>query len=55
MGLTALAQRHESQLKRLICSPQIKIIEMPSKNPVCTLTPDTKLGMVMCVQLWKVS
>ncbi|XP_027888962.1 guanine nucleotide-binding protein subunit beta-like protein 1 [Xiphophorus couchianus] len=32
---------------------EIKIIEMPSKNPVCTLTPDTKLGMVMCVQLWK--
>uniref|UniRef100_A0A1A7Z705 Guanine nucleotide binding protein (G protein), beta polypeptide 1-like n=1 Tax=Iconisemion striatum TaxID=60296 RepID=A0A1A7Z705_9TELE len=32
---------------------EIKIIELPSKNPVCTLTPEAKLGMVMCIKLWK--
>ncbi|XP_015238525.1 PREDICTED: guanine nucleotide-binding protein subunit beta-like protein 1 isoform X1 [Cyprinodon variegatus] len=32
---------------------EIQITEMPSKKPVCTLMPDTKLGMVMCLQLWK--
>ncbi|MEQ2287152.1 hypothetical protein AMECASPLE_009537 [Ameca splendens] len=32
---------------------EIKIIEMPSKSPVSTLIPDTKLGMVMCIKLWK--
>lgn len=32
---------------------EIKIIELPSKTPVCTLAPDTKLGMVMCIKLWQ--
>lgn len=32
---------------------EIKIIELPSKTPVCTLVPDTKLGMVMCIKLWQ--
>uniref|UniRef100_A0A1A8HYC3 Guanine nucleotide binding protein (G protein), beta polypeptide 1-like n=1 Tax=Nothobranchius kuhntae TaxID=321403 RepID=A0A1A8HYC3_NOTKU len=32
---------------------EIKIIELPSKNPVCTLTPKAKVGMVMCIKLWK--
>uniref|UniRef100_A0A147B6I8 Guanine nucleotide binding protein (G protein), beta polypeptide 1-like n=1 Tax=Fundulus heteroclitus TaxID=8078 RepID=A0A147B6I8_FUNHE len=32
---------------------EIKIVEMPGKNPVCSLVPDAQLGMVMCVQLWK--
>uniref|UniRef100_A0A2I4C276 Guanine nucleotide-binding protein subunit beta-like protein 1 n=1 Tax=Austrofundulus limnaeus TaxID=52670 RepID=A0A2I4C276_AUSLI len=32
---------------------EIKIIELPSKNPVCTLIPEAKLGMVMCIKLWK--
>ncbi|GLD52582.1 guanine nucleotide-binding protein subunit beta-like protein 1, partial [Lates japonicus] len=31
----------------------IRIIELPSKSPVCTLVPDTKLGMVMCIKLWQ--
>uniref|UniRef100_A0A1A8FYP3 Guanine nucleotide binding protein (G protein), beta polypeptide 1-like n=2 Tax=Nothobranchius korthausae TaxID=1143690 RepID=A0A1A8FYP3_9TELE len=34
---------------------EIKIIELPSKNPVCTLTPEAKVGMVMCIKLWKTS
>lgn len=38
-----------------MCSLQIKIIELPSKTPVCTLVPDAKLGMVMCIKLWQVS
>lgn len=38
-----------------MCSPQIKIIELPSKTPVCTLVPEAKLGMVMCIKLWQVS
>ncbi|KAM9858673.1 guanine nucleotide-binding protein subunit beta-like protein 1 [Aulostomus maculatus] len=32
---------------------EIKIIELPSKTPVCTLVPEAKLGMVMCVKLWQ--
>ncbi|XP_068422663.1 guanine nucleotide-binding protein subunit beta-like protein 1 isoform X1 [Clinocottus analis] len=32
---------------------EIKIIELPSKTPVCTLAPDAKLGMVMCIKLWQ--
>ncbi|XP_053277327.1 guanine nucleotide-binding protein subunit beta-like protein 1 [Pleuronectes platessa] len=32
---------------------EIKIIELPSKTPVCTLVPDAKLGMVMCIKLWQ--
>uniref|UniRef100_A0A8C6TLE3 Guanine nucleotide binding protein (G protein), beta polypeptide 1-like n=1 Tax=Neogobius melanostomus TaxID=47308 RepID=A0A8C6TLE3_9GOBI len=34
---------------------EIKIIELPSKTPVSTLIPDSKLGMVMCIKLWQVS
>ncbi|XP_029019118.1 guanine nucleotide-binding protein subunit beta-like protein 1 [Betta splendens] len=32
---------------------EVKIIELPSKTPVCTLVPDAKLGMVMCIKLWQ--
>ncbi|KAF3696132.1 Guanine nucleotide-binding protein subunit beta-like protein 1 [Channa argus] len=32
---------------------EIKIIQLPSKTPVCTLAPDAKLGMVMCIKLWQ--
>ncbi|CAL9708681.1 unnamed protein product [Knipowitschia caucasica] len=32
---------------------EIKIVELPSKAPVCTLVPDSKLGMVMCIKLWQ--
>ncbi|KAM3611821.1 uncharacterized protein V6R79_024563 [Siganus canaliculatus] len=32
---------------------EIKVVELPSKTPVCTLKPDVKLGMVMCIQLWQ--
>ncbi|XP_034027006.1 guanine nucleotide-binding protein subunit beta-like protein 1 [Thalassophryne amazonica] len=32
---------------------EIKIIELPSKTKVCTLAPDAKLGMVMCLKLWQ--
>ncbi|XP_041855823.1 guanine nucleotide-binding protein subunit beta-like protein 1 [Melanotaenia boesemani] len=32
---------------------EIKIIELPSKTPVCTLVPEAKLGMVMCIKLWQ--
>ncbi|XP_071381773.1 guanine nucleotide-binding protein subunit beta-like protein 1 [Centroberyx affinis] len=32
---------------------EIKIIELPSKAPVCSLIPDAKLGMVMCIKLWQ--
>lgn len=32
---------------------EIRIIELPSKTPVCTLVPEAKLGMVMCVKLWQ--
>ncbi|XP_047448422.1 guanine nucleotide-binding protein subunit beta-like protein 1 [Mugil cephalus] len=32
---------------------EIKIIEVPSKTPVCTLVPEAKLGMVMCIKLWQ--
>lgn len=34
---------------------QIKIMELPNKTLVCTLVPDAKLGMVMCIQLFQVS
>ncbi|MBN3298904.1 GNB1L protein, partial [Amia calva] len=33
---------------------EVKVIDLPSKVPVCTLKPDTKLGMLMCVKLWQV-
>lgn len=29
-------------------------MELPSKSPVCSLVPDAKAGMVMCVKLWQV-
>ncbi|XP_072289672.1 guanine nucleotide-binding protein subunit beta-like protein 1 [Eucyclogobius newberryi] len=32
---------------------EVKIVELPSKTPVTTLVPDTKLGMVMCIKLWQ--
>nr|XP_061804333.1 guanine nucleotide-binding protein subunit beta-like protein 1 [Nerophis lumbriciformis] len=32
---------------------EIKIVELPSKSIVCSLVPDLKLGMVMCVKLWQ--
>ncbi|XP_061905680.1 guanine nucleotide-binding protein subunit beta-like protein 1 [Entelurus aequoreus] len=32
---------------------EINIVELPSKAPVCTLVPDAKLGMVMCVKMWQ--
>nr|XP_057926723.1 guanine nucleotide-binding protein subunit beta-like protein 1 [Doryrhamphus excisus] len=32
---------------------EINIVELPSKTPVCTLVPDEKLGMVMCVKMWQ--
>ncbi|CAG5920083.1 unnamed protein product [Menidia menidia] len=32
---------------------EIKIIEFPSQTPVCTLVPEAKLGMVMCIKLWQ--
>ncbi|KAL0979213.1 hypothetical protein UPYG_G00182210 [Umbra pygmaea] len=32
---------------------EVKIIEMPSKRPVCSLIPEGKLGMVMCIKLWQ--
>lgn len=32
---------------------EIKIIELQRKTPVCTLTPDAKVGMVMCIKLWQ--
>ncbi|XP_076006765.1 guanine nucleotide-binding protein subunit beta-like protein 1 [Genypterus blacodes] len=43
---------------RLLACPgaqtqEIKIMELASKTPVCTLVPDAKLGMVMCVKVWQ--
>uniref|UniRef100_A0A8C7V781 Guanine nucleotide binding protein (G protein), beta polypeptide 1-like n=2 Tax=Oncorhynchus mykiss TaxID=8022 RepID=A0A8C7V781_ONCMY len=32
---------------------EVKIIELPSKSPVCSLIPQAKLGMVMCIKLWQ--
>lgn len=36
---------------------QVRVLELPSKNSVCTLKPepDAKLGMPMCLKLWQVS
>uniref|UniRef100_H3DH85 Guanine nucleotide binding protein (G protein), beta polypeptide 1-like n=1 Tax=Tetraodon nigroviridis TaxID=99883 RepID=H3DH85_TETNG len=31
---------------------EIKIIELPSITPVCTLVPDATLGIVLCIQLY---
>lgn len=43
---------------RLLAHPgehmeEVRIVELPSKTPVCSLVPDTKLGMVMCIKLWQ--
>ncbi|CAN9513556.1 unnamed protein product [Ophioblennius macclurei] len=32
---------------------EIRVMELPSKTPVCTLLPEAKLGMVMCMKLWQ--
>lgn len=32
---------------------EIKIVELPSKTTVCSLLPEAKLGMVMCIKLWQ--
>ncbi|XP_068167805.1 guanine nucleotide-binding protein subunit beta-like protein 1 isoform X2 [Antennarius striatus] len=32
---------------------EVKVIELPSKTPVCSLVPDAKHGMVMCIKLWQ--
>nr|XP_015221364.1 PREDICTED: guanine nucleotide-binding protein subunit beta-like protein 1 [Lepisosteus oculatus] len=34
-------------------SLQVRIIELPSKMPVCSLKPEAKLGMPMCLKLWQ--
>uniref|UniRef100_A0A3P9MQ18 G protein subunit beta 1 like n=1 Tax=Oryzias latipes TaxID=8090 RepID=A0A3P9MQ18_ORYLA len=34
-------------------SEEIRIVEIPSKTTVCTLVPEAKLGMVMCLKLWQ--
>uniref|UniRef100_A0A3P9HVH3 Guanine nucleotide binding protein (G protein), beta polypeptide 1-like n=1 Tax=Oryzias latipes TaxID=8090 RepID=A0A3P9HVH3_ORYLA len=34
-------------------SEEIKIVEIPSKTTVCTLVPEAKMGMVMCLKLWQ--
>ncbi|XP_019740899.1 guanine nucleotide-binding protein subunit beta-like protein 1 isoform X1 [Hippocampus comes] len=32
---------------------ELKIVELSSKALLCSLIPDSKLGMVMCVKLWQ--
>ncbi|XP_062399070.1 guanine nucleotide-binding protein subunit beta-like protein 1 [Sardina pilchardus] len=32
---------------------EVKVMELPSKVPVCSLKPDKKLGMVMCLKIWQ--
>uniref|UniRef100_W5M341 Guanine nucleotide binding protein (G protein), beta polypeptide 1-like n=1 Tax=Lepisosteus oculatus TaxID=7918 RepID=W5M341_LEPOC len=32
---------------------KVRIIELPSKMPVCSLKPEAKLGMPMCLKLWQ--
>ncbi|MBN3311652.1 GNB1L protein, partial [Atractosteus spatula] len=32
---------------------EVRIIELPSKMPVCSLKPEAKLGMPMCLKLWQ--
>ncbi|MFT7808392.1 guanine nucleotide-binding protein subunit beta-like protein 1 [Arapaima gigas] len=32
---------------------EVKVVELPSGIPVCSLKPSTKLGMLMCVKLWQ--
>lgn len=33
---------------------EVSVVEMRSWTPVCTLKPDSKLGMLMCVKMWQV-
>ncbi|XP_034152513.1 guanine nucleotide-binding protein subunit beta-like protein 1 isoform X2 [Esox lucius] len=32
---------------------EVKVIELPSRQPVCSLVPQRKPGMVMCINLWQ--
>ncbi|XP_076125932.1 guanine nucleotide-binding protein subunit beta-like protein 1 [Alosa pseudoharengus] len=32
---------------------EVKVMELPSNVPVCSLKPDKKLGMVMCLKIWQ--
>ncbi|KAJ8005817.1 hypothetical protein DPEC_G00121820 [Dallia pectoralis] len=32
---------------------EVKIIDLPSRLPVCSLVPQGKPGMVMCIKLWQ--
>lgn len=32
---------------------EVRVMEMPNKVPVCSLKPDKKLGMVMCLKIWQ--
>ncbi|XP_059404674.1 guanine nucleotide-binding protein subunit beta-like protein 1 [Carassius carassius] len=32
---------------------EVSVVEMRSWTPVCTLKPDSKLGMLMCVKMWQ--
>ncbi|XP_067084263.1 guanine nucleotide-binding protein subunit beta-like protein 1 isoform X1 [Osmerus mordax] len=43
-GLLALPGGH---------AEEVKVVELPGKTPVCSLVPDAKLGMVMCLKLWQ--
>ncbi|KAK1156590.1 guanine nucleotide-binding protein subunit beta-like protein 1 isoform X1 [Acipenser oxyrinchus oxyrinchus] len=31
----------------------VRVLDLPSKTPVCTLKPDANLGMPMCLKLWQ--
>ncbi|KAG7222080.1 hypothetical protein INR49_016650 [Caranx melampygus] len=42
-----------SEVVDSVWTGSIQIIELPSKTPVCTLVPNAKLGMVMCIKLWQ--
>lgn len=33
---------------------QVSVVEMRSWTPVCTLKPESKLGMLMCMKMWQV-
>lgn len=32
---------------------EIHIVELPGRTPVCSLVPEGKLGMIMCMKLWQ--
>ncbi|KAM6965582.1 guanine nucleotide-binding protein subunit beta-like protein 1 isoform 1-T1 [Aplochiton taeniatus] len=32
---------------------EVQVVELPSRTPVCSLVPDAKLGMIMCLKLWQ--